>query len=116
MPIETSLAKKVTRFQNSNDCFLAPLGNDRELDLAPLDVKNRVRNVTLRKNNLILLIFRYCFSIANLGEKYLGIECGPVAGLVGIERGVVSGVINLESSDVGASDRRPRHDEQYHEL
>ena len=36
---------------------------------------------------------------------------GPVAGLVGIERGVVSGVINLESSDVGASDRRPRHDE-----
>ena len=41
---------------------------------------------------------------------------GPVAGLVGIERGVVSGVINLELSDVGASDRRPRHDEQYHEL
>src|ERR1700720_3450198 len=75
MPIETSLAKKVTRFQNSNDCFLAPLGNDRELDLAPLDVKNRVRNVTLRKNNLILLIFRYCFSFANLGKKYLGIEC-----------------------------------------
>jgi len=41
---------------------------------------------------------------------------GPVAGLVGIEGGVVSGVINLESSDVGASDRRRRHDEQYHEL
>src|SRR6266576_4440297 len=76
MPIETSLAKKVTRFQNSNDCFLAPLGNDGELDLALLDVKNRVGNVTLRKNNLILLIFRYCFSIANLGEKYFGIECG----------------------------------------
>src|ERR1700747_2762911 len=76
MPIETPLAKKVTRFQNSNDCLLAPLGNDRELDLAPLDVKNRVRNVTLRKNNLILLIFRYSFSIANLGEKYFGIECG----------------------------------------
>jgi len=76
MPIETSLAKKVTRFQNSNDCFLAPLGNNGELDLALLDLKNRVRNVTLRKNNLILLIFRYCFSIANLGEKYFGIECG----------------------------------------
>ena len=76
MPIETCLAKKVTRFQNTNDCFLAPLGNDGELDLALLDVKNRVRNVTLRKNNLILLIFRYCFSIANLGEKYFGIECG----------------------------------------
>jgi hypothetical protein len=47
MPIETPLAKKVTRFQNSNDCFLAPFGNDGELDLALLDVKNRVRNVTL---------------------------------------------------------------------
>jgi predicted flavoprotein YhiN len=46
----------------------------------------------------------------------LAVGPGPVAGLVGIERGVVSGVINLESSDVGASDRRPRHDEQYHEL
>jgi len=40
---------------------------------------------------------------------------GAVAELVGIEGGVVSGVINLESSDVGASDRRPRHEEHYHE-
>jgi hypothetical protein len=72
MPIETSFAKKVTRFQNSNDCFLAPLGNDGELDLTLLDVKNRVRNVTLRKNNLILLIFRYCFSIANLARNIFG--------------------------------------------
>lgn len=32
-----------------------------------------------------------------------------------IEGGVVSEVINLESSGVGASDRRPRHDQQYHE-
>jgi hypothetical protein len=42
--------------------------------------------------------------------------CGPVAELVGIEGGVVSGVFNLESSDVGASDRRPRHEELYHEV
>ena len=41
---------------------------------------------------------------------------GPVAELVGIEGGVVSGVFNLESSDVGASDRRPRHEESYHEV
>ena|SRR5438046_644562 len=41
---------------------------------------------------------------------------GPVAELVGIEGGVVSGVFNLESSDVGASDRRPRHGENYHEV
>ena len=41
---------------------------------------------------------------------------GPVAELVGIEGGVVSGVFNLESFDVGASDRRPRHEERYHEV
>jgi hypothetical protein len=41
---------------------------------------------------------------------------GAVAELVGIEGGVVSGVFNLESSGVEASDWRPRHDEQYHEV
>lgn len=40
---------------------------------------------------------------------------GAVAGVVGIESGVVSEVINLESSGVGAPDRRPRHDQHYHE-
>jgi hypothetical protein len=40
---------------------------------------------------------------------------GPVAELVGIEGGVVSGVFNLESSGVEAPDRRPRHEEHYHE-
>ena len=41
---------------------------------------------------------------------------GAVAELVGIEVGVVSGVINLESSGVGASDWRPRHEELYQEV
>ena len=40
---------------------------------------------------------------------------GHVAELVGIEGGVVSGVFNLESSGVEAPDRRPRHEEHYHE-
>jgi hypothetical protein len=40
---------------------------------------------------------------------------GAVAGVVGIEGGVVSEVINPESSSVGAPDRRPRHEQQYHE-
>src|SRR5947209_14089056 len=40
---------------------------------------------------------------------------GAVAELVGIEGGVVSEVINLESSGVEAPDRRPRHDQHYHE-
>jgi len=41
---------------------------------------------------------------------------GAVAELVGIEGGVVSEVINLESSGVRAPDRRPRHDQHYHEV
>jgi hypothetical protein len=41
---------------------------------------------------------------------------GGVGGVVGIEGGVVSGVIHLESSRVGASDWRPRHEEHYQEV
>jgi hypothetical protein len=43
------------------------------------------------------------------------IQRRAVAELVGNEGGVVSGVFNLESSDVEASDWRPRHDKHYHE-
>ena len=43
------------------------------------------------------------------------ISRGAVARVVGIEGGVVSEVINLESSGVRAPDRRPRHDQHYHE-
>src|ERR1700723_4338823 len=77
MAVQTSFAKKVTRFQNSYDCFLAALGNDGELDLTLLDVKNGVRLATLRKNNLVLLILGYGFPIAHFGEKCLRLECGP---------------------------------------
>src|ERR1700693_492815 len=76
MAIQTSFAKKVSRFQNTHNCFLAPLGNHGELDLALLNVKNRVRLATLRKNNLVLVILGYSFPIAQLGEKCLRLECG----------------------------------------
>src|SRR4030095_16263049 len=70
LAIQTSFAKKVTWSQDGNHRFLALLGNDGELDLALLDVKNRVRNLSLRKNNLILPIFGYRFSLARLGKKF----------------------------------------------
>ena len=53
--------------------------------------------------------------VGRASQCTVNIKRGPVAGLVGIEGGVVSEVINLESSGVGAPDRRPRHDQQYHE-
>jgi hypothetical protein len=50
-----------------------------------------------------------------LANRNVDMAEGPVAELVGIEGGVVSGVFNLESSGVEAPDRRPRHEEHYHE-
>jgi hypothetical protein len=63
----------------SHDCdhrFLALLGNNGELDLALLNLKDRVRNRSLGENNLILPVLGYCFSLAHLGEKYFGIKRG----------------------------------------
>jgi hypothetical protein len=76
MAIETAFAKKVTGSQDSDDRFLALLGNDGKLDLALLDVKDRVAGVPLWEDDLILPIFRYCLSFAHLGEKYLRIKRG----------------------------------------
>src|ERR1700738_2441031 len=64
MAIQTSFTEKVAGAEDCTHRFLALLGNDRELDLALLDVKNRVRDLSLRKNNLILSIFGYRFSFA----------------------------------------------------
>src|ERR1700726_5360989 len=76
MAIQTSFTEKVAGSEDCNHRFLALLGNDSELDLALLDVKNRVRDLSLRKNNFILSIFGYRFSLAHLGEKYFGIKRG----------------------------------------
>ena len=76
------------------------------------------------KTHVILACTHQPFPHIRIGHFYfppglfapLRFANGPVAELVGIEGGVVSGVFNLESSDVGASDRRPRHEENYHEV
>lgn len=48
--------------------------------------------------------------------KVLDAFNGAVAEVVGIDGGVVSGVFNPEDSGVGTPDRRPRHDERYHDI
>ena len=74
MAIQTPFAEKLAWSQDRNHRFLALLGDDSELDLALLDVEDRVRHLSLRKNNLIPPIFGYRFSLAHLGEKRFGIE------------------------------------------
>jgi hypothetical protein len=44
--------------------------------LAFQDIKNSVRDLFLRENNLILPVFGYRFSLAYLGQKYLWIKRG----------------------------------------
>src|SRR5947208_5152150 len=68
MAIQTAFAKKVAGSQDCNDRFLALLGNDGEFDLALLDVKNRVRDLSLRKDNLIL---EQRFSSARMAADYV---------------------------------------------
>jgi hypothetical protein len=57
MAVQTSFAKKMTGSRDCNHRLLALLGNDSELDLALLNVEDRVRDVALRENNLIRPVF-----------------------------------------------------------
>src|ERR1700722_3987388 len=52
-----------------DDGFLAKLGNDRDFDLARVYVKDRIRWVSLRVDNLIFLIIRRGPSRVFLGEQ-----------------------------------------------
>src|ERR1700722_6087867 len=74
MAVQTSFAKKVAGSQNGDYGFLSLLGNHGELELAFLNIENRVRGVALRENDLILLIFPYRLSLTDFAEKFLGIK------------------------------------------
>jgi hypothetical protein len=76
MAIQASFAKKLTWSQDCNHRLLALLGNDSELDLALLDVKNRVRDLPLWENNLILVEFGYRFPSPTLARNVLGSNLG----------------------------------------
>jgi len=76
MAVQTAFAKKIAGSQNCDDGFFSVLGRDGELDLAFLEVKDRVCHVSLCENDLILLIFGYLLSLAHFGEKYSWIKRG----------------------------------------
>jgi hypothetical protein len=72
MTIETIFPEKVTYPEEADDCLFTSIRNDGELNLSFLDIENRIRNVTLREDNLILLTFEYCFPPPTLARKFLG--------------------------------------------
>src|SRR5579864_8057714 len=74
MAIEASLAEELARFQNPDDRFLSLLGHDSELDTTFLNVKNRIRRVSLHEDVLTSLKFQDCFAFPYHGEKGFGIE------------------------------------------
>ena len=51
---QASFAKEVARPQDGNNGFLAVLRDDRELDLAFLDIENSVGRVALQEDLMVL--------------------------------------------------------------
>src|ERR1700745_3734990 len=74
MAVEAPLAEELVRFQNPDDRFLSLLGQDSELYTTFLNVKNRIRHVSLPEGVLTSLKFQDCFACPYLGEKGFGIE------------------------------------------
>src|SRR6476620_6664411 len=74
MPIEAPLAEELARFQNLDHRFLALLGQDSELDPTFLNVKDRIRHVSLPEDVLIFMEFQYLLPRSNFGEKYCGVK------------------------------------------
>jgi Beta-lactamase len=75
---QTSFTEEVVRSKNCDDGFLALLRNDGDLHLAFLDIEDRIRRVSLCKDDLVFAVRINAPAIANLGEKRLRIESRPV--------------------------------------
>src|ERR1700674_4833852 len=71
---QAALAEKIRLPVDCDDCVPALVRDDRDLDLAGLNVKDGIRQVSLREDALILSIFRYGPPLAHGGEKRLDIE------------------------------------------
>src|SRR5580700_12057547 len=74
MAVHAAFAKELAGFQNSDDRFLALLGQDSQFDSSFLNVKHRVGDIALLKHVLILMEFQYLLSRAHFGEKNLRVK------------------------------------------
>src|SRR5688572_28160200 len=71
---EAALAEESIRTKNCDDSLLALRGNDRDLDLALLDVKDSVGRLPLGEDRLVFAVLNDAASLANFGEKSFRIE------------------------------------------
>jgi hypothetical protein len=72
--IHAAFTKELAGLQNRDYRFLAVIGYYGELDLAFLNVENRVGDVALRKHVLILAKFQYRLARADHGVKDLSVK------------------------------------------
>jgi hypothetical protein len=71
---KAGFTEELVRIEYGDDSFLSLLGYDSDLDLASLDVEDRICRITLREYDLILAVRRNASAFADLGEKGLWIE------------------------------------------
>ena len=76
LPDQASLSEKVPRSEHSDDGLFSLPGSHQNLDLAALDVKNRIGRLALRKDNRVLFIMRNGSIAIEGGEKHLRVEFG----------------------------------------
>ena len=74
LPGQTTFTKEFGRSKNPDDGFLALLRNDGDLHLALLDVEDRIRRVSLGKDDLVLAVLTNAPTLANLGKKRFRIK------------------------------------------
>src|SRR5277367_1034323 len=74
MAVHAAFAEEMSGLQDRDDGFLTLFGQDSELDLAFLNVKNGLRDIALFEDFLVLVKVEYRFPIADFGEKDLGVK------------------------------------------
>src|SRR5882672_3400159 len=79
LPSQASLATKIAGSKYCNNRFFPPFGKHRQLYLALLDVKNSIRWLALRKDNLICSVDSYRPSSVCFGEQGFRVEREGVA-------------------------------------
>src|SRR5580698_7580681 len=71
LPGKTSFTEEVVRPKNCDDCLLTLLRNDGKLHLPILDVKDRIRRVSLCEDDLFFAILANALAVSDTGEKRL---------------------------------------------
>lgn len=73
---QATLAKEITTPQKGDHSFLAPLGHNRELHAAFLDIEDGIRRVTLREDILLVAVLPGRLLRANYFEELSGVGSG----------------------------------------